>query len=105
VSKYTHEWEILATRNLKLTNTKLLKMYIARLKHSIHNELKLWKPQNVDEARSTTMLIKENPWSTKDRFEPPKKTTNCNLQNQSNNNKFQHLEREKKKENNLEIME
>jgi hypothetical protein len=57
VSEYTHEWEIIATRNPKLTETQLLKKYIARLKYSFCNELNLWKPQNVDEAKSIAMLI------------------------------------------------
>jgi hypothetical protein len=52
MSDYTYEWEILATRNLEFTYTLLLKMYIARLKHCIHNDLKLLNPQYVDGAKS-----------------------------------------------------
>jgi len=52
MGRYNHEWEIFAARNPKLINTQLLKMCIVGLKHNICNELKLWKPQNVDGARN-----------------------------------------------------
>jgi hypothetical protein len=51
VNDYTHEWEVLATRQSGFTDEQLLKMYICGLKDYIHSEIKLWNPKSIEDAR------------------------------------------------------
>ena len=59
INDYTHDWEILTTKFLYLTNDQLLKLYISRLKSIICNELKLSKLKNLVEAKHMVKMIKK----------------------------------------------
>jgi predicted Zn-ribbon and HTH transcriptional regulator len=66
VNDYTHEWEVLATRQCGFTYEQLLKMYICGLKDYICSEIKLWNPKTIEDARHATRLIEY-----KDKFNKP----------------------------------
>jgi hypothetical protein len=66
VNDYTHEWEVLATRQSGFTDEQLLKMYICGLKDYIRSEIKLWNPKSIEDARHATKLIE-----LKDKFNRP----------------------------------
>jgi hypothetical protein len=59
VNDYTHECEVLATRQCRFTDEHLIKMYICGLKDYIHSEIKLWNPKTIEDARHIVRLIEQ----------------------------------------------
>jgi len=57
VSEYIHEWEVLAIRQRGFSDEELLKMYRCGLKDYIQEELKLYKPQTIEDARHAAIII------------------------------------------------
>jgi hypothetical protein len=60
INNYTHEWEVLATRQCGFTDEKLIKMYICGLKDYICSEIKLWNPKTIKDVRHASRLIEQN---------------------------------------------
>lgn len=58
VSEYTHEWEVLAIRQRGFSDEEMLKMYRYGLKEYIQEELKIYKPKTIEEARHAAIIIK-----------------------------------------------
>ena len=57
VSEYSHEWEVLAVRKIGFSHEDLLKMYRCGFKYYIKEELKLCKPQTIEDATHATLII------------------------------------------------
>jgi len=57
VSEYTHKWEVLAIRLSGFSDKGLLKRYRCGLKEYFMEELKLYKPKTIEEARHATIII------------------------------------------------
>lgn len=57
VSEYTHEWEVLAIRQRGFSNEELLKLHHYGLKDYILEELKLYKPKTIEDARHASIII------------------------------------------------
>jgi len=57
VKDYTHEWEVLATRQVGFIDEQLFNMYICGFKDYIQSEIKLWKPKTIGDARYVAKLI------------------------------------------------
>ena len=92
VNEYTHEWEVLATRFPNLMNDQLLKLNILGLKSIICSELKLSTPRNLVEARSMARII-ERKVNTQHGATIITKSSSYST---SIDNKYVHLEKEKK---------
>jgi hypothetical protein len=66
VNDYTHEWEVLATRQCGFTDGQLLKMYICGLKDYIRSEIKLCNPKTIEDVRHAARPVEQ-----KDKFNKP----------------------------------
>jgi hypothetical protein len=73
INDYTHEWEVLETRKCGFTNEKLIKMHICGLKDYIRNEIKLWNPKTIEDARHTSRLIEQKNKFNKPTFRSPER--------------------------------
>jgi hypothetical protein len=67
VNNYTHEWEVLATRQCGF------KMHICGLKNYICSEIKLWNPKTIEDARHAARLIEQKNKFNKPAFTSPKR--------------------------------
>ena len=93
MNDYTHEWEVLTTRQTRFSDEQMLKMYISGLKDYIHNELKLWRPQTINVSRHTAKLIEQKNKVNKPSFSRSDRTNsyfneNSNKYNTKKTNKY-----------------
>jgi len=59
INDYTHEWEVLATRQCGFTDEQLLKIYICGLKDYICSEIKIWNHKTIEDAKHATKPIEQ----------------------------------------------